>query len=596
MKKLTAIVLLVALTLPLVSCGDTESSTESAEPAVSTVPSATPSVEPSIEPSAEPSEPPADDIDAYWEGRVLTSDSGDLVMDATRWVRNYYRSLYASVAPYESTYATLAAARITNFRSDGFELYTECYFLNSSGGERLVDEYATAADDSDAWYLRTICFDFEEVDDGYRYVGISAPTESTLDCTMNTTVVRDGREIAGLESDIWQLETLLGTIANGDMLDTLPSDAEYIGSLNYSYSDTSAEWEFYSYTRVIDKWNSYTSTVAQCAATGEVVETGMLQDLYLYKPTAQELADEIDKRIGKQCMLSRMDGYYFTMPEETQALLDVLKTVLLGEETRLYNYSRDSMRFSAYDDLYLSGISLGFEEGWDKPGSLLYIRMNLDDGSNYSLVANSAEKVYTEVRKLMQNKLDTLRDGTFLSEAKDWEPVTMTDEIQLLNRAYRLFGIFDMSSIIEAMPMDTEPIIKDEKYYYYDLAPLNDPNADDYYAHLGSYANFTEYTRSVFSDDVAKSLLNNGMYIEGPNGELYGRGFGRGGMNPSIGATLAYYKFEPAEGILVVRAIHERYTSHDGWQTEEYVGEGAWDTVFVKEDGAWKVKYISFDV
>lgn len=601
MKKFTAIVLLVALMLSLVSCGEqTESSpSASTEPPVSAAPSDIPSVEPSIEPSAEPSEPPADNIDAYWEGRTLTSDSGDLMMDAARWVRDYYRSFYTEVSPYESTYASLAAARITYLRSDGFELYTECYFLNSSGGERLMDEYATAADDSDAWYLRTICFNFEEVDGGYRYVGTSASATDTVDCAMSTTIVRDGRESAGLENDIWQLETLLGYIANGETLDELSYDAVKLGSLSYSYADTAAEWDFYSYTKVIDEWNSYECVAARSVDTGEVVDTDEKpMFFYLDMPTADEMIEHIKQRRDEPFMLSTGDGYYYTSPEETRALHGALQTALLDANVRLYSYSRDSMLFSGVG-LGLNSVGLDFEDGWENPGSLLQLGISFGSSRSYTLVIDSAGNVYTEAQNFMQNKLDTLRDGTFLSDVKDWEPVTVTDEIKLLGRAYDLFGIFDYDTILpdnyEEPPEDAVPVVIDSLDYY-DMSYLYDPNADDYHAHIASYADFVEYTHAVFCDELAERELQTTAYFEGPNGELYGGGFGRGGDNPSVGKTLAYYKFEPADGVLVVRKIHERYASHDGWQTEEYVGEGAWDTVFVKEDGAWKVKEIRFTV
>ena len=600
MKKLTAIVLFAALMLSLVSCGGTELPTESAEPSATASPSATPNAEPSAEPSEVPSVVPADDIDAYWEGRTLTSDSGDLMMDAARWVRDYYRSFYASVSPYESRYVTLAAARMTYLRSDGFELYTECYFLSNSGGEKLVDEYAASADDSGYWYLRPVFFDFEAVDGGYRYTGISASATDTVDCAMSTTVVRDGVESAGLENNIWQLETLVGYIANGEVLDTLPSDAEKLGSLSYSYSDTAAEWEFYTYTKVVDEWNSYECVAARSVDTGEAVDTSE-RPMYFYldMPSASEMIEYIEQRASEPFMLSMTDGYYYTMPEEVQAIRDALVTAIRQGGFRLSNSVRDSATFLG-SGININSMGLVFEHGWENPGVFIQLGISLGESRSYSLLVDTAEGVYTEAKNFMQNKLDTLRDGTFLSDADEWgEPLTPTDESRLLNRAYDLFGIYNMSSIMlsnDDPPEDAVPIIIDSLYYY-DMSYLYDPTADGYLAHIASYADFIEYTHSVFCDELADHLIGNGVsYFEGPNGELYGGGFGRGGMNLSVGKTLAYYKFEPAEDILVVRTIHERYTSHDGWQTEEYVGEGAWDTVFVKEDGAWKVKYISYEV
>lgn len=608
MKKLTAIVLLVVLTLSLVSCGEqTESSpSASTEPPVSAAPSDIPSVEPStptsggtsIEPSTEPSELPANDIDAYWEERVLTSDSGDLMMDAARWVRDYYRSFYTATSPYIRQYAKIVAAQIIDLRDDGFTLYTECYLAGGSGGGRFVDDHATEVNSS-GWYLRTIYFDFEEVDGGYRYAGITAPATDTVDCEMNTTVIRDGVESAGLENDVRQLETLVGYIANGETLDTLPSDAEYIGSLSYSYADTSAEWEFYNFKKVIDEWNSYECVAARSVDTGEVVDTDEKPEyFYLDMPTADEMIEHIEQRSSEPFMLRMTDGYYYTSPEETRALHDALKTVLHDANVRLYSYSRDSMLFSGIG-LGLNRVGLYFEDGWENPGSLLQLGISFGNSRSYALVVDSAEKVYTEAKNFMRHKIDTLRDGTFLSEVVDWEVVTPTEETELLSRAYDLFGIYNMSSIMlsnDDPPEDAVPIIIDSLYYY-DMSYLYDPTADGYLAHIASYADFVEYTHSVFCDELADYLIGNGVsYFEGPNGELYGGGFGRGGENLSVGKTLAYYKFEPAEDILVVRKIHERYTSHDGWQTEEYVGEGAWDTVFIKEDGMWKVKYIGYEV
>lgn len=608
MKKLTAIVLLVVLTLSLVSCGEqTESSpSASTEPPVSAAPSDIPSVEPStptsggtsIEPSTEPSELPANDIDAYWEERVLTSDSGDLMMDAARWVRDYYRSYYTATSPYIRQYAKIVAAQIIDLRDDGFTLYTECYLAGGSGGGRFVDDHATEVNSS-GWYLRTIYFDFEEVDGGYHYAGISASASITLDCTMSTTVVRDGVESAGLENDVRQLETLLGYIANGETLDELPSDVEYIGSLSYSYADTVAEWEFYNFKKVIDEWNSYECVAARSVDTGEVVDTDEKpMFFYLDMPSRQEICDFVDSQLGTHFILGTGDGCYFTTPEEVQAVRDALITMIWQGGIGLSNSLRDSSIFSN-DDISLNGVVLCFEGGWENNGSLLQLRMYVDNARYYWFFIDAADNVYTEIQNFMQNKMDTLRDGTFLSEVVDWEVVTPTEETELLSRAYDLFGIYDMSSIMlsnDDPPEDAVPIIIDSLYYY-DMSYLYDPTADGYLAHIASYADFVEYTHSVFCDELADYLIGNGVsYFEGPNGELYGGGFGRGGMNLSVGKTLAYYKFEPAEDILVVRKIHERYTSHDGWQTEEYVGEGAWDTVFVKEDGMWKVKYISYEV
>ncbi len=239
MKKLTVFALVLSIVLSLAACGDAPQPSPSVEP--STEVSSSPSVEPSEEPSSEPSAEPLDEKELYWQDKVLKTSSGDLMVDAARWVRDYYMSFSGDLVPREQRIdPNIAAARIQYIDDDRFVLYTECYFYRYDENNLFMDEYAKA--DNEHWALRSVYFEFEAVEDGYRYGGITEPQPGDWDFSMNTTVVRDGEVISEVENDEWVLESLIGAIADGEPESGAIIDAELIGSFSYYFIGLSSRW------------------------------------------------------------------------------------------------------------------------------------------------------------------------------------------------------------------------------------------------------------------------------------------------------------------------------------------------------------------
>ncbi len=591
MKKLTVFVLVLSVVLSLAACGDAPQPSPSVEPSPEA--SSSPSANPSDEPSPEPSAEPLDEKELYWQDKVLKPSGGDLMVDAARWVRDYYMSFSGSEVPEEQRIdPEIAAARIQYIDDDRFVLYTECYFYRSNRNDFFMDEYAEINSANEYFALRSVYFEFEAVQGGYRYGGITEPQPGDWDFSMNTTVVRDGEVISEVENDEWVLESLIGAIANDESLTETPADAQLIGSFSYDFMGLSSRWDFYS----CKLHQGRDSTIAKCADNGETVVLNYGAERLLYMPAPQELIDLIEQMEPEPIMLSDDGGYFYTSQEEAKGLLSALKDALQNGRVRMNNVYRDAVMLSG-NHIYLKSLndtfgylSITFKGSLEDPSPQIAVMTGVCD-----LTVDGADRVVEEARKLYKSKLDTLRSGTLLSEVEDWVVLTPTEETEMLRRAYDLYGIFDMNGLTGD---DGAAYIERNGFFYSDLTSLNDPTADSLYAHLGSYADFAAYTHEVFCSEFAEQQLARGTYIEGPGGELYGAGFGRGGVNPSVGNTLAYYKFEPAEGVMVVRKIHEHCVDVGEWGEFRYEpdGESAWDTVFVWEDGKWKVCNIQFDV
>lgn len=584
MKKLAAIVLLVALTLSLVSCGDTEPSTESAEPPATASPSATPSAEPSIEPSAEPSEPPADDIDAYWDGRVLTSDSGDLMMDAARWVRDYYRSFdYAHVAYEKSIEPTFTAARLTDLSDGGLELFTElCYY----GPNKEIFADDSYGNSYRRW--RSVVFRFESTEGGYEYAGMSEIGENA---SQIITASYNGEPLdMTFEHDVLFLESAIGTVANGEReYADIPEYSKHLGTLSYNYGDVSTTWEFY-------KSDTTDQLLARCKESGELFGCGWNCGLFAELPTPEELADDIREIVGESLFVNTKWGNFYLSDDARTEILEHADFVKSSSQMRICKDSHDSINEDVQFRFGTTDRDIRFTTYKDSDKLSVYY-----DGIGF--VVEGATEMSDALDRAIDTMILTIRDGQFLTNYERWDvPEVEVEEYELLRRADELLDPFDGSNYLFEGDDRGAASTDYNGTTYYDHTVFYDPDSDGWLAHVSSYADFEAYVREVFCKELADKCMREGWhyanefappFIKGPKGELYGHPSGRGGNNPWVGYPLAMYSFEPKKDVLVIRNIYEHYESVSGdyydYENMEVVGDTAWDTVFVREQGQWKL-------
>lgn len=592
MKKLTAIVLLVALMLSLVSCGDTEpstltsggASTESAEPGASTAPSDIPSIEPSIEPSAEPSEPPADDIDAYWEGRTLTSDSGDLMMDAARWVRDYYRSFWVDQPDNRRIESIPTAARIVDINNSEMDVLFE--ILTFGTNDVLFEGEYMYTNGYRNW--RRAVFRFERSGEGYVYAGLSEPSGSTLE--VNASIHGEAMDM-GRANDVWRFESIIAELADGEAVDEIPSEAEHVGAFNYQYADVDRNWNFYR----VPGWHTF----AKCTETGELIDCEWVYSVIDKLPSPQELCDIARETISNSLFLRTYWGNFYLSEDVRADILEHIDFVDSSDSIRPYEFYRDVREDRRSFSFYDSEHNFSFNAYYGS--ELLYVSV---DG--LQLMVSDADDIRDTLDRAAKKLVDTVRDGQFLTNYERWDvPEVEVEEYELLRRASDLLDPFDGSNWLGEGPAPEKEDVATIEYngmVYFDHTPFCDPDADNWTAHISSYAEFEAYVRELFCEELADRCLREGWhysteenppFIKGPNGELYGRFSGRGGGNPAVGEIVALYRFEPRQNMLVLREIRSHYEPDSGdWHNYNepiLVGEAAWDTVFVREQGQWKL-------
>ena len=600
MKKLTAIVLFATLMLSLTSCGEqTEPSpSASTEPPVSAAPSDIPSAEPSAEPSEVPSVAPADDIDAYWEGRTLTTDGSELSVAAGRWVRDYYKTNVDEAYGWYWT-PELCAARITNLSNKRLTLYTEYRIPNTEENAAFHDEYTV--EDASYNYLmwRKAYFTFVETEGGYKYEGISSSEP-----TMSLVEVRASGDNVYTSDKTWLSEAVVAALANGERLDrdSAPMYADFVGDFAYAYGeveyyDEMSHWTFYTYTDPLSYTVQNKRTVAICRENGEIIDCGEAYRLFADLPASWEVGEGIADVISDILFLDLQWGGFYIEPEDCAEISEKLRALHENKPVRV-STNRDSM----YGTETLNLITRANKTcRLDLLEDTNEIRVSGFDDSGRTVVISDVAELIDAINNTIAGRLDTLRDGTSLTEYERWDtPAKHVPELDLLREASNLIWPFDGSNTI-GYYADTDHLNKIAYHgaVYIDHTEFYDPNADDWTAHISSYAEFEAYVRTIFCKELADRCLEHGWnqayyaedcppFIEGPDGKLYGSFSERGGDNPAVGNALALYRFQPKKDILVLRIIYDHHDIVNG-DCGEIIGETAFDTVFVREDGRWKL-------